>query len=204
MIHDVAEKIVDYLESRHIITASTEEREIYVYGFDIAIYSVVSTLGLLLIGLLLSMPMETCVLVTVFYINQTFGGGFHANSHAACFFVMSMGLFVFRVLMLIKIPISICCVAAVLSIAVFFHYPVILHKNKLYLKYKIPSFTKRSYLITGLESAAYFLLLIMGQQYQIQVLAVSMMLCAISRTAAAVRQRKEIKNQNTERSSEEK
>lgn len=204
MIHDIAERIVDYLESRRIITASTEEREIYVYGFDIAIYSVVSTLGLLLIGLLLSMPIETCALVTVFYINQTFGGGFHANSHAACFFVMAMGLIVFRALMLIKIPISICCVTAVLSFAVLFHYPVILHKNKLYLKYKIPSFTKRSYLITGLECAAFFLLLIIDQPYQIQVFAVSMMLCAISRTAAAVQRKQEIKNQNAERRSEEK
>lgn len=202
MIHDVAEKIVDCLENRSIITTSTEEREIYVYGFDIAIYSAVSTLGLLLAGLLLSIPTEACVLVTVFYINQTFGGGFHANSHIACFFIMGMGLIVFRSLMLIKIPMSICCVVTLMSFAVFFHYPVILHKNKMYLKYKIPFFIKRSYFITGLECAAFLLCQIRGQQYQIQVLAVSVMLSAISRTAAAVQRKQEIENQNAERSSQ--
>ena len=48
-----------------------EEREIYEYGFDITIYTVLSTCGLMLIGLVFKQVWNTVILVSVFYTCQS-------------------------------------------------------------------------------------------------------------------------------------
>ena len=48
MIHRISEKIVMMLDQRGALKHSS--KDVYVYGFDIAIYTYLSTLALFLIG----------------------------------------------------------------------------------------------------------------------------------------------------------
>ena len=87
-MRQISEYIVKLFEKRGVICASAEEREVYIYGFDIAIYTFLSTLGLFFIGWMAGRPIETTLLIFLYYINQSFGGGFHASSHLMCFLTM--------------------------------------------------------------------------------------------------------------------
>lgn len=89
-MHQFAEMIVRALEKRTIIPAA--DHEVYVYGFDAALYTFLSTAGLVLIGCVLGQGIETLIIISLFYVNQTLGGGFHASTHLNCFITMVLGL----------------------------------------------------------------------------------------------------------------
>lgn len=90
MMQWIAEKIVAALDRQGVLRHSS--KEVYVYGFDIAIYTFVSTLGLFFIGWIGGKPWETILLIALYYTNQSAGGGFHASSHLNCFLSMAAGL----------------------------------------------------------------------------------------------------------------
>ena len=93
MMQWIAEKIVAALDRQGVLRHSS--KEVYVYGFDIAIYTFVSTLGLFFIGWIGGKPWETILLIALYYTNQSAGGGFHASSHLNCFLSMAAGVVVF-------------------------------------------------------------------------------------------------------------
>ncbi|MEG0494397.1 MAG: accessory gene regulator B family protein [Clostridia bacterium] len=72
MMQKIAECITAFLQSHHAIRL--EDREVYVYGCDIAVYTFLSTLGLLILGAGFGYLLETSVLIVIFYLNQTMGG----------------------------------------------------------------------------------------------------------------------------------
>ena len=187
MLHRIAEMIVSHFEERGIINASEQEREVYIYGFDIAIYGVTSTLSVILVGLLFSRLPETLLLLTVFYTNQTLGGGFHANSHLSCFLTMLAGQMLFFAFLLISIPVGICTVILLLSLTILYWYPVVLHKNKRYLMSKMPYFIRRSRIAIIIEMLFSLLVLFFGSQRLIQALCLSLLLSAVSRMSAVIR-----------------
>ena len=55
-------------------------QEVCQYGLDIFLYTLVSTLGLLAIGAIFHCMIGSIIYIILFYINQTFGGGYHATS----------------------------------------------------------------------------------------------------------------------------
>ena len=63
---------------------SEEDREIYEYGFEITIYTIWSTIVLLLIGLALRQLWASLIIVALFYTFQSTGGGYHADTHLKC------------------------------------------------------------------------------------------------------------------------
>ncbi len=100
------------------------EREVYKYGFAITIYTIASTLGLLLLGLLLGQFLGGAVLIAIFYTCQSSGGGDHASTHLRCFPTMCAGLLAGLGFSLLPCPLWALAVLAV---------PLTLHPNKLYL-----------------------------------------------------------------------
>ena len=98
MIHRISEKIVMMLDQRGALKHSS--KDVYVYGFDIAIYTYLSTLALFLIGWIGGYPLETILMISLYYSNQSLGGGYHASTHMRCFLTMVIGMFVFLFLMM--------------------------------------------------------------------------------------------------------
>ena len=58
-----------------------DAQAVCLYGIDIFLYTLISSIGLLLIGTLAHRFFEAAIWITLYYLNQTFGGGYHATSH---------------------------------------------------------------------------------------------------------------------------
>ena len=74
MMQRLAIWIVSILEKKGALRSGVS-RETYIYGFDIAIYTFLSTFGLFLIGWIADRPIETALLIFLYYTNQSSGGG---------------------------------------------------------------------------------------------------------------------------------
>lgn len=187
MIMAMASAVVSFLEKRNVIDSTS--REVYVYGCDIALYTFLSTTGLLVIGALLGRLFETAILVSVFYLNQSIGGGFHASTHTRCFITMVIGLLVFATSFALPFnKVAIACFGLSASILLY-RFPLILHKNKRHLMNSADSLMRRSRI--AIVAQTMLLLGVLFTRYSVcaQSLAISMLLSAISRSVAVLQQR---------------
>lgn len=125
-----------------------QERMLCEYGCELWLYTVISTIGLLIIGAALGFPFETILIVTIFYLCQSNGGGYHASTHNKCFITMVVGLFIGLQLQKIctqHIYIFFCLGSSF----VLLRFPLYLHTNKRYLLQKKTELKKRSRIITS-------------------------------------------------------
>ena len=178
----ISEYIVRLFEKRGVICASAEEREVYIYGFDIAIYTFLSTLGLFFIGWMAGRPIETTLLIFVYYINQSFGGGFHASSHLMCFLTMVLGELLFLISFLLPYSLLACIGISVISLLFMWLHPLVLHPNKRYLKKKAPQLIKRSHQILLIETVLLVTFILLNIPDIIQTGSLALLLSAISRS----------------------
>ena len=135
MMQRLAIWIVGMLEKKGALHSDIS-RETYIYGFDIAIYTFLSTFGLFLIGWIAGRPLETALLIFLYYTNQSSGGGFHASSHLMCFLTMVLGELLFLISFLLPYSPFTCSGISVISLLFMWMHPLVLHTNKSYLKKK--------------------------------------------------------------------
>ncbi len=186
MIMAMASAIVSFLERRNVIRS--ESRDVYIYGCDIALYTFLSTAGLLIIGALAGRLWETVVLVTIFYINQSTGGGFHASTHTRCFITMTIGLLVFLALLLLSLGSVVIGCIGLCSCVILYCFPLVLHKNKRHLISKSDTLIRRSHIAVVVQAVV----LLGGLAVHIafaKAIAFSMLLSAASRCAAVALQK---------------
>lgn len=134
--------IVEMLIGRKII--SSQEKEIYIYGFDLWIYTIASTLFILIIGILFSRFSEILLLLFFFYNNQSLGGGYHATTHARCFFCMICGSLSYLILLSLFNKTSLTIFIGIASLCILWIFPLTLHPNKSHLAFKRHIFIARS------------------------------------------------------------
>ena len=176
----MAQWLTSFFERRGAIDA--DAREIYVYGAEILLYTFFSTVGLLAIGLLMRRLVETAILIGLFYVNQSTGGGFHAATHTRCFLTMATGLC--ACLAALKWPVPMLAYALLAGGALFmlWRLPLVLHANKRYLESKREGLIKRSRRATGIQGAACLLLLVSPVQAYIGAISLGLAASALSRT----------------------
>lgn len=125
-----------------------KQRAIYEYGCELWLYTVISTLGLLLIGTILGYFFETAAMISVFYLCQSNGGGYHAASHIRCFLIMVISLLLGLIfLKVLTSDILFTCIL-LFSTAILLLFPLHLHPNKQYLLAETSALSKRSRIIT--------------------------------------------------------
>ena len=56
--------------------------DIYIYGFELLVSSVIETISLLLIGLCTEKLIDTIIFIISFSSIRVFSGGYHANSYS--------------------------------------------------------------------------------------------------------------------------
>ena len=181
-MRQISEYIVRLFEKRGVICASAEEREVYIYGFDIAIYTFLSTLGLFFIGWMAGRPIETTLLIFLYYINQSFGGVFHASSHLMCFLTMVLGELLFLASFLLPYSLLTCIGISVISLLFMWMHPLVLHPNKSYLKKKAPQLIKHSRQILLVEIALLIGFILLNVPVIMQTISLTLLLSAISRS----------------------
>lgn len=178
----MVEAMIRGMERKGIIAA--EDREIYAYGLDAALYTLISTAGLLTLGVLLGRFAQTLLIVTLFYINQTLGGGFHAKSHKSCFLTMTVGLLVCLLSLALPYHPAACGAVGVGSLLLLFGIPLTLHPNKAYLYSQRDRLAKRSRIAVVMQAALLMGLLWWGKPVYTQTVCAALLACAVSRLVA--------------------
>lgn len=69
-----------------------DEREIYIYGYEVIISTFMDIIALLVIGTLCRRICETLVFIVVFVSVRQYTGGLHAHTKAGCVFITTMTL----------------------------------------------------------------------------------------------------------------
>ena len=187
----MAKAIVARLEKHGTIYPA--ERDIYIYGCDTALCTAFSTLGLLSLGAGFSMLWKAVICVSLFYLNQSFGGGYHADTHLRCFLTMAAGLVIFMLSFYLPLPQGIAILAGYLSFTALYAIPLVLRKNKAYLTRHKEKLIRRSRRISLLQTAVFSLILIHPVSRIIHAYSAALTLCMVSRLTAVYRQDREAK-----------
>ncbi len=91
LITKLACAITDFLYAR--IELDKEEKQIYQYGIEVLISTVISFLILLVLGLCFDMLFEAAMFFVVFYLLRRNTGGYHADTYLKCNIVFGFDAF---------------------------------------------------------------------------------------------------------------
>lgn len=80
-----------------------QQKDIMVYGLDLLFSSMVSLASFILLGFCLNREIETIWLLITFIPLQSFGGGYHCQTHFRCWLLMMAG-YLTAMFVLVKIP----------------------------------------------------------------------------------------------------
>ncbi len=184
MIAYYAKKLTGLLE--RFVPMNDEERTVYTYAFDIALYTVLSTTALLIIGIICGQLVHTVICIALFYINQSVGGGYHASTHGKCFMTMAIGLLIYLITFMIEIPVELYIVGGGISLLFLIQTPLVLHKNKQYLLKHEQQLKFKSRLFIVIQAIAFVLLNLWCENADIiHAYGLGLSVCAISRAFAS-------------------
>lgn len=82
MIAELSRMIADFFIRQKVVPE--EQREVYEYGLELSISSVMGILIVLAIGLVSNRLWESVVFYIVFCFTRLFTGGYHASNHLLC------------------------------------------------------------------------------------------------------------------------
>lgn len=85
MLREISEDITFLLAKNHII--EEEDREIYIYGFELIIMMLVSMGTVVLIGVISQQITWTFIFIIVFVTIRSYSGGYHADAYWKCYLV---------------------------------------------------------------------------------------------------------------------
>ena len=163
MIQRIARSIAQRLEP----FVPSDRLPVLIYGLDLAIYTILSTAGLIIEGVLFRRPCDSLIIIAVYFLNQTIGGGFHASTNLSCFLTMAVGLAFGLCICTIGWPMCFIIGVNALSILMLFSHPLVLHPNKQYLLRKTKSYKNHSRCFILTESIASIFIFISFPQISI-------------------------------------
>lgn len=181
MLLSLSRKIVDLLLSKDTCISETEY-ELSCYGMELALYSLLSTTGLLFCGIVWGMPIRTLIIICIYYVNQTIGGGKHAHSHAACFLLMFFFVNLALYICTIGIPSYLFCAVSLLSFVVMYSFPLVLHRNKQYLVSLATKHIRKSRITLAFFGVGYGIMYMWIPNY-IDAYSLGLLFSAVSRLA---------------------
>ena len=101
-----------------------QQRSVMIYGLDLLMSSALSLMSVLIISIFMTRTSETSVLLLAFIPLQSFGGGYHCQTHLRCWLAMLIG-FLISMTVLVHFPAHLLWFITVLaSIPIFLWAPV--------------------------------------------------------------------------------
>lgn len=85
---------------------SDEQKAVMIYGLDLLYSSIISLLSFVVLGFFLNRLVPTVVLLLFFIPLQSFGGGYHCQTHFRCWLLMMIG-YIVAVFVLMNLPLYI-------------------------------------------------------------------------------------------------
>jgi accessory gene regulator B len=104
------------------------DRDIYEYGLELVMFSVVNIFALIITVLFTNRLIETIFLIVTVIPLQCFGGGYHATTHLRCFLIMYIGWWCVIALLPYIQPFSATVVVGISLFIIYILAPVS-HKN---------------------------------------------------------------------------
>lgn len=99
MIDRLTNEGVSFLVKRGVVAEAKDQRDIYNYGLELLISYAIHAVVLLTIGQLFGRAIEMGLLLFLFGLIQSNGGGYHANTHGKCLSLMVLGALLFLILL---------------------------------------------------------------------------------------------------------
>lgn len=189
MIRKISKYLLKLLKQKCPIPPN--EQDIYEYGIDVLLYTVLSTTGLLFLGLLYGQFTESIVIIAILYLNQTLGGGFHASTHLHCFATMAIGLSCCLSTLFIPFPLLASVIIALTSAGFMLRFPLVLHVNKAYLSSKRQLFFNRSRRALIFQLLVFCLFVICEDAHMAQTISLGLLACVFSRAIAVAQQKRD-------------
>lgn len=129
MISSAANNITNYLICKKVI--KDDDREIYQYGFEQVLSSLLNIATMLLLGIILGKIYQSLVLILSFMALRSYSGGYHANTPLQCYLLTVMSISAaLSIMKFITIDRFICLGLLVLSSVVILLLSPIGSKNK--------------------------------------------------------------------------
>ena len=181
MIHRLSQKWISA-----IAPPNTDEDRLAVcaYGLELAMSTLLSTACLITIGFLAGKPADAAVIVGIFYMLQTVGGGYHADTHLKCLVTMMVALTACLVLVP-RLSFSGAFCIHILSSLYLWANPVSLHENKKHLLNDKRRLDRRSRCCTAVVSLVCLILICLTPLRGAAALGAAM--AAISRAAGIIK-----------------
>ncbi|CEN76367.1 accessory gene regulator protein B [[Clostridium] sordellii] len=84
MIKSYANKVTSFLVDNNYVDSYKYEYDVYLYGFEILIASMINVITTLIIGLLFNKFIYSVIFLACYCPLRQFSGGYHANSYLKC------------------------------------------------------------------------------------------------------------------------
>lgn len=131
MLANVSKKMTSYFIRKEVI--EVEDREMYDFCFEIMLSTIINLLGIIIIGIVSRRYVEAVCFSIAFMMLRGSAGGYHANSHIACFTTLMIA-FGLCIVGLTYIPfdmlVLVSSISATLGIMVVIAIAPIDNKNK--------------------------------------------------------------------------
>ena len=122
----IVKKFVGYWVDNNII--DEYDRDIYEYGFELLIFSLINVVAILATAFITNRIPESLALLAATIPIQSFGGGYHADTHLRCWLI-TLAVMAAGVMMAETLPFLWRTAAAVPAAAALFFLAPVEHEN---------------------------------------------------------------------------
>nr|WP_312580178.1 accessory gene regulator B family protein [Sedimentibacter sp.] len=131
MIKYLSDNITDFFYSNNII--QEEDKEIYVYGLQLIISTIIGITLILVVGLILNRLFYSIIFLISFIPIRMYSGGYHASSYVKCNLTL-ISLYLVTMSAVIFIPsvyvMRISAIMAIITIYIILKYAPVDNENK--------------------------------------------------------------------------
>ncbi len=131
MIARLSKRIAFFFVMRDII--SKEDMEVYEYGFQLLISTILNTLTAFLLAAMTGTLIQSAIFLSVFVLMRKAAGGFHARTHFGCLCILIAVHYCFIAFIKFapyEVYTAVSVVSMVLSVMIILAFAPVEHKNK--------------------------------------------------------------------------
>ena len=182
MVDSFIDRGVSFIIEKGAIPDTQGQREIYRYGLELSVYYIIHAILLLAIGALFGRMMEVALLLFLFGLVQSNGGGYHANTHGKCMTFMTAGTLVFiAMLPIFQTYILLQLAAITFGLAAVIYLAPVAHKNHPLSRDQSKILGLRAKWLACMISLLWLVLVVLGMGASIrETISISMLYSGIS------------------------
>lgn len=181
MILNISARMTDFLLEREIVRK--EDREIYLYGFEAMLSTIVNIVLTLTAGLVSGLFSETLIFMISFAVLRVYSGGYHAKTHTGCILTFA-GIYAFSMAAAVLLPQQYAALVSIAAGAFSLVYILINapieHKNRPFVDDEYRNFRRICRMVAVLEAFLITILLVFFVQFSKTALVISLAMLGVT------------------------